>query len=141
MKLRIALSTVIISSIFVIFSSTNVGAKQNIDTFWTKFKTAVVKGDKFTVASLTQFPLSMPFGRSSIKTKGEFIRNYDDIMNMEANAKRCFRIQNIKKEGSSYHVSCTFKSLPETSDNRPIFYNFEKTKNGWKFVGLDNINE
>lgn len=119
----------------------NASAQTDINTFWTKFKAAVVKGDKNAVAGMTNFPLSMPFGHKSVKTKADFIKRYDKIMNMEANAKRCFQNANLEKQGNRYEIACTFKSEPESSDNRPIVYYFTKTKTGWKFAGLDNINE
>jgi hypothetical protein len=62
-------------------------------------------------------------------------------MNLEANVKRCFQNTKLEKQDKYYFVSCTFKSEDESSDNRPILYYFEKTKSGWKFTGIDNINE
>lgn len=124
----------------LIFSSA-AQAQSNINDFWKKFKTAVVKGDKAAVANLTDFPLEMPFGFKSIKSKADFIRRYAQIMNLEANAKRCFQNANLEKQGNRYEIACTFKSEPESSNNRPIVYYFTKTKTGWKFAGLDNINE
>lgn len=121
----------------------NVSAQTDINVFWGKFKTAVVKGDKLAVAGMTKFPLSMPYGVKSVKTKADFIKRYDKIINMEANAKRCFQAQKPQKDDNSkdYFVACTFKGEPESSDNRPIVYYFTKTKTGWKFSSLDNINE
>ena len=75
------------------------------------------------------------------KSKADFIRRYDRILNLEANAKRCFQAMTPEKNGKYYSVNCTFKSEPESSDNRPIFYYFERTKTGWRFVSLDNSNE
>ena len=124
----------------LIFSS-SARAQSNFNSFWTNFKTAVVTNNKTADANLTKFPLSMPFGVKSVKTKADFIRRYDKIMNMEANASRCFQAGTPEKEGNRYAISCTFKSEPESSDNRPIIYYFERTRTGWKFTGLDNINE
>lgn len=125
-----------------ILTLTNVAnAQQDINKFWKNFKTAVVRGDKNTVANLTKFSLSMPYGVKSVRTKTEFIRRYDKIMNLEANAKRCFQNAKLEKQGNRYEIACTFKSEPESSDNRPIVYYFMRTKTGWKFAGLDNINE
>lgn len=131
-----------ILSVGFLFATLNVSAQTDINAFWAKFKTAVAKGDKNAVANMTRFPLLMPFGVKSVKTKADFIKRYDKILNMEANAKRCFQAQNIEKDNANrYFVTCTFKSEPESSDNRPIVYYFEKTKLGWKFSSLDNVNE
>lgn len=118
-------------------------AQSNFNTFWLKFKTAVVKGDKVAVANLTSFPLEMPYGVRTVKSRAEFIKRYDKIINLEANGKRCFQAQKPRKDENSnrYYIDCTFKSEPESSDNRPIIYYFTKTKTGWKFSSLDNINE
>ncbi|NJK33875.1 MAG: hypothetical protein HC919_02415 [Oscillatoriales cyanobacterium SM2_2_1] len=119
----------------------SISAQTDFNTFWKKFKTAVVNNDKSTVASLTKFPLSMPFGVKSVKTKAEFLKGYDSILNMEANARRCFQATKPKQEEKGYAVYCTFRQLPESSENRPIRYYFKRTETGWKFEGLDNINE
>jgi hypothetical protein len=119
-----------------------VSAQTEVQKFWKKFKAAVVRNDKKAVASMTRFPLSMPFGFGDVKSRADFIRRYDRIINMEANAKRCFKAQTLAKGADGrWFVGCTFKSEPESSDNRPIVYYFTKTKRGWKFSGLDNINE
>jgi hypothetical protein len=143
MKIKITLTFILIASIFAMSLPSNIYAQQNIDQFWVKFKNAVTKSDKNAVANMTNFPLSMPYGVKTVKTKADFIKRYDKILNMEADAKRCFEARSVEKEENSkrYFINCTFKGEPESSDNRPIYYYFEKTKSGWKFTGLDNINE
>jgi hypothetical protein len=116
-------------------------AQSDFNTFWTKFKTAVKKADKATVVSLTKFPVSMPFGMRAVKSKADFLARYNKIFSGEANAARCFENTKPEKREAFYEVACTFKSEPESSDNRPIVYTFELTKQGWRFVSLDNINE
>jgi len=123
------------------FATMSVSAQADFNTFWTKFNTAVAKNDKAAVASMTKFPLVMPYGVKNVKTKAEFLKHYDDIINMEANAKRCFQATKPIRDGKTYAVWCTFESEPESSNNRPIGYYFAKTKTGWKFAGLDNVNE
>ncbi len=136
MKIKFVLATIVV---FALFSTSF--AQQNINSFWKNFKTAVVRGDKNAVAKMTKFPLSMPYGVKSVKSKADFIKRYDKIMNLEANAKRCFQAAKLEKQGKYYFISCTFKQNVESSDDRPILYYFEKTKTGWKFTSLDNINE
>jgi len=137
MKLKFLLA--ICLGIFIF--SDAVEAQNDFNLFWKKFKTAVIKGDKKAVAEMSKFPLSMPYGVKTVRTKAEFIRRYNDILNLEANSKRCFAAVAPEKDGKQYSVNCTFKQLPESDDNRPIFYYFEKTRMGWKFARLDNINE
>ena len=91
---------------------------------------------------MTKFPLEMPYGVKSIKTKADFIKRYDEIFNGEADAAKCFPKTELEKENSKrYGVYCGFKKTPSDSENTPINYYFELTKDGWKFAGLDNINE
>jgi hypothetical protein len=129
-----------ISLILMLFGN-SVFAKDDFNSFWKKFKSAVVNGDKNAVAGMTKFPLSMPYGVKSIKSKAYFLKHYDEIMNHEANAKRCFKVAKLEKYEKYYEIGCTFKQNDESSEDRPISYIFEKTKSGWKFVGIDNINE
>lgn len=139
MKLKFMLATCL--GILMLSGATQ--AQSNINVFWAKLKSAVVKGDKTTVANMVKFPFGMPYGHRSVRTKADFIKRYEKIMNLEANVKRCFQTTKLEKydQSNDYFVSCTFKSEPESSDNRPILYYFTKTKAGWKFAGLDNINE
>lgn len=121
--------------------SNSVFAQNDFNSFWKKFKTAVINGDKKAVANMTKFPLSMPYGVKSIKSKSYFLKHYEEIMNLEANAKRCFKVAEIEKYGKMYEIACTFKQNDESNEDRPITYYFQKTKSGWKFAGIDNVNE
>ena len=127
--------------IWFCFSAASVSAQNDFNTFWTKFKTAVVKNDKAAVAGMTRFPLMMPYGVGDVKTKAQFLKDYDGIVNLEANARRCFQATKPVIDQKAYAVWCTFKTEPESSNNRPIAYLFGRTRTGWKFTGLDNVNE
>jgi hypothetical protein len=98
MKFKTTLTFILITSVFAMSLPANIYAQQNIDQFWAKFKNAVIKGDKNAVANMTKFPLSMPYGVKTVKTKADFIKRYDKILNMEADAKRCFETRSIEKE-------------------------------------------
>ncbi len=104
--------------------------------FWNGFRSAVIKRDKFSVAEMTRFPFQMPHLQQPIKTKAEFIRRYDSVFNGEADAVKCFENAKLTSNG----VYCGFRNAPDNED-KPIYYYFEKTKAGYKSVGLDNINE
>jgi hypothetical protein len=117
------------------------GAPQtDFPTFWKKFKSAVIAADKAAVAEMTKFPMSIY--SSTIKTREEFLRRYGKIFNGEANAAQCFASAEPQKESArSYSVYCPFKQTPNDKENAPIRFIFELTSSGWKFTGLDNINE
>jgi hypothetical protein len=117
-------------------------AHTDFSTFWQEFKSAVAVGDKAAVAQMTKFPLSMPYGVKAVKNKENFLRRYDEIFEGEANAAQCFRSAESQKESDRrYDIYCPFKETPNDLENAPIRFMFELTKGGWRFVGLDNINE
>jgi hypothetical protein len=117
-------------------------AHTDFPSFWHKFKSAVVAGDKASVAEMTKFPLSMPYGVKAVKSKENFLRRYDEIFKGEANAAQCFAKAEPRKEAAQrYEIYCPFKGTPDDMENAPIRFVFELTKAGWRFVGLDNINE
>ncbi|HEX8249507.1 MAG TPA: hypothetical protein VF599_15110 [Pyrinomonadaceae bacterium] len=110
--------------------------------FWAKFKSAVAKKDKNAAASLSRLPVSMPAFQKSVRTKADFLRRYNHIFNGEADAAKCFRNSPLQKVSAKrYEVNCGFKTDRTGDGGEPIVYSFELTKSGWKFVGLDNINE
>ena len=105
-------------------------------------KSAVIAGDKAKVAGMTKFPLSMPYEVKAVKNKEEFLRRYGEIFKGEANAAQCFKSGEPHKETDrEYGIYCPFKDTPNDWENAPIRFIFELTKGGWKFVGLDNVNE
>lgn len=126
----------------ILLSLSNVFAGSDFSTFWNGFKSAVVAGDKAKVAEMTKFPLAMPYEVKAVKNKESFLRRYDEIFKGEANAAQCFRsIEPQKESDGRYGIYCPFKETPEDKENAPIHFIFESTKGGWKFVGLDNVNE
>jgi hypothetical protein len=117
-------------------------AQTDFSTFWKKFRSAVIAGDKATVAEMTKFPLSMPYLLKAVKNKEDLLRRYNEIFKGEANAARCFATGEPQKESAGhYEIYCPFKETPDDRENAPIRFEFELTKGGWKFVGLDNVNE
>jgi hypothetical protein len=131
-----------VAAILVLFFLARVFAQTEFSEFWTKFRSAVVAGDKAGVAEMTKFPLSMPYGVKAVKSKEDFLRRYNEIFKGEANAAQCFASGKPQKElASRYQIYCPFKETPNDWENAPIRFEFELTKSGWKFAGLDNINE
>jgi hypothetical protein len=125
---------------FLLFS--NAFAQTDFAAFWQKFKSAVARGDKSAVAAMTKFPLSMPYLQKKVKDKADLLRRYDEVFDSEANAAQCFAKAEAKKESARrYQVFCPFKKTPKDWENTPIAYYFELTSAGWKFTGLDNVNE
>ena len=109
------------------------------DTFWQTFKTAVSKRDVETIARLSKFPLKMSYGISSVKTKAQLQRRYRQIFNEQTDAAACFNKALPEKDPANpkhFSVAC-----PDAAGNPVVIYHFEQTRAGWKFTGLDNLNE
>ncbi len=133
---------IVLAAILILSSFPNAFAESDFSAFWQKFKSAVIAGDKAMVADMTKFPLSMPHQIKAVTNKEDFLRRYDEIFKGEANAAQCFgSVEPHKESDLRYEIFCPFKETPKDKDNAPIRFVFELTKNGWRFVGLDNINE
>ena len=109
------------------------------DTFWQTFKTAVSKRDVETIARLSKFPIGMSYGIPSIKTKAQLSKRYRQVFNEQTDAAACFakaKIEMDPENAKHFSVAC-----PDAAGNEVVIYHFEQTRTGWKFAGLDNLNE
>jgi hypothetical protein len=111
-----------------------------IEEFWEKFRDAVTKGNKTAVAGLSRFPISMPYGMSSVKNRTQLIRRYRDVFNHDgSSASDCFTTAKPVTDPArpkEFTVGC--KNL---AGDEVIIYTFQRTPAGWRFAHLDNINE
>ena len=131
-----------LAGIVILLFSSSVFAQSDFSAFWKEFKSAVIAGDRAKAANMTRFPLSMPYSIKAVKNKEDFLRRYNEIFKGEANAAQCFGSTEPRKESARrYEIYCPFKETPDDRENAPIRFLFEVTKGGWRFVGLDNINE
>jgi hypothetical protein len=129
-----------LAGILVLLLSPKAFAETDFSAFWKKFRSAVIAADKGAVAEMTKLPMSM-YG-ADIRNRAEFLRRYGEVFNGEANAATCFASAEPQKESARrYAVYCPFKDTPNDRENSPIRFIFELTNSGWKFAGLDNINE
>jgi hypothetical protein len=141
-SIRVIRGQSFLAGILILLFSSTAFAQSDFSSFWKKFKAAVIAGDKATVTGMTKFPLSMPYEIKAVKNKEDFSRRYDEIFKGEANAAQCFKSAEPHKQSDrQYDIYCPFKETPNDWENAPIRFIFEWTKGGWKFVGLDNVNE
>jgi len=111
----------------------------SIADFWSKFSAAVIKGDKIAVAAATRFPVSMPYGMAPVKTRAQLSKRYRTVFNGEANAAKCFATAKPETDPANpktFSVAC-----PNAAGHEVVIYSFTRTASGWKFTGLDNLNE
>ena len=143
MRKRVKINTSLwLAGILILSFFPNTFAETDFPGFWNKFRSAVIAGDKATVAGMTKFPLSMPYLVKAVKNKDDFLRRYNEIFKGEANAAQCFASAESQKASPRRHeIYCPFKETPDDKENAPVRFIFELTKSDWKFAGLDNINE
>lgn len=138
---RITMLCLCLSLGTTVFAATSSSRQDNdgFAAFWQKFKTAVISGDKATVAALSKFPIGMPYGIRSIRNQADLNKRYREVFNEQTNAAKCFAKHKPERDPTNqklYSVYC-----PDAGGNEVVSYSFERTKLGWKFVSLDNINE
>ena len=114
-------------------------ADSSFETFWQAFKTAVSKRDVETIARLSKFPVGMSYGIPSVKTKAQLSRRYKQVFNDQSDAAACFA--KSKPEADAGNTKHFTVACPDAAGNEVVIYHFEKSRTGWKFTGLDNINE
>ena len=116
----------------------------SMPAFWEKFKAAVIKGDKETVAALSQFPISLNDGMTPLRNKAQFMNKYRFLFSGETNAAKCFPKAKpevepaTKKRPKEFTIGCAFAS--GGGEDEPFEYRFTLTRNGWRFTSFTNIN-
>jgi hypothetical protein len=114
-------------------------AANYFETFWEAFRTAVSKHDMEGVARLSKFPISMSYGIPSIRTKAQLSKRYRQLFNEQTDAAVCF--SKAKPEVNAKNPKQFTVACPDAAGNEVVIYHFEQTRTGWKFTGLDNLNE
>jgi hypothetical protein len=112
---------------------------ESAKTFFQSFKTAISKRDVESIARLSKFPIGMSYGVPAIKTKAQLSRRYRQLFNEQTDAAACFSKAKIEMDPENpkrFSVAC-----PDAAGNEVVIYHFEQMKLGWKFTGLDNLNE
>ena len=111
----------------------------SIDTFWMKFKAAVIKSDEEAVATMAQFPITMPYGVAAIRSKAQLLKRYRDLFNRQADAAKCFA--EAKPETDTANKNRFTVACKDAAGNEVVIYGFVRTRGVWKLRSLDNINE
>jgi hypothetical protein len=109
------------------------------DTFWQQFKTAVSNKNVEAIASMSRFPIGMSYGIPSVKNKTDLRKRYRKVFAEQSNAAACFK--NAKLEVDHENSKHFTVACPDVAGNEVVIYHFNETKTGWKFTGMDNLNE
>src|ERR1051325_11704801 len=81
----------------------------SMETFWQKFRTAVIAGDKQTVGALSSFPLDMSYGIPSIKNRAALRRRWKEVFSDQTDAVKCFGTKSPETEAGkprAFTVAC-----------------------------------
>ena len=111
----------------------------SIMSFWDKFKAAVIKGDRESIATMSQFPITMPYGIPSVKTRVQLLKRYREVFKRQADAAKCFAESRPEVDTANknrFTVGCK-----DAAGNEVVIYGFVRTRGVWKLKSLDNINE
>ena len=109
------------------------------DTFWQQFKTAVSNKDVDAIATLSRFPIGMSYGIPTVKSKVDLRKRYRKVFNEQSDAAACF--SKAKPETDPDNAKHFTVACPDAAGNEVVIYHFNETKSGWKFTGMDNLNE
>jgi hypothetical protein len=137
--LKLNLASLIIAINVLSVCGTPLQTDPSIDTFWMKFRTAVIKGDKEAIATMVQFPITMPYGVPAIRTRAQLLKRYRDLFNEQADAVKCFGSAKPEVDPAiknKFTVACK-----DAAGNDVVIYDFVKIRGVWKLESLDNINE
>jgi len=133
---KLILLTVLFFSLFAAGGSETSNAQKNqrlnstpkaFRIFYAKFRNAVVKGDKNTVASLTQFPFKYGFdaGDEGTFSKAQFIKRFVDIFGGE---RKIFGQKN-----PIFYLYSETGTFELTDSDDASHYTFEKKGASYKF--------
>jgi hypothetical protein len=109
------------------------------DTFWQQFKTAVANKNVDAIATLSRFPIGMSYGIGSVKTKADLRRRYRKVFTEQSDAAACF--SKATPEADPENAKHFTIACPDSAGNEVVIYHFNLTRTGWKFTGMDNLNE
>lgn len=115
---------------------------ESMATFWEKFKSAVIKRDKETVASLSRFPVWRGEAWGNINNRTQLGRRFKELFFSETNAAECFpkaKLHVEKDRPREFVVTCPFAT--NDGGGEVFVYTFTRTRTGWKFTSFENINE
>ena len=127
------MKTILILSVLLL------AANDSHQASWDQFKAAVSKKDVDTIATLSRFPIGMSYGIPTVKNKLDLRKRYRKVFNAQSDAAACF--SKVKPELDPENAKHFTVACPDAAGNDVVIYHFTETKTGWKFTGMDNLNE
>jgi hypothetical protein len=127
------IKTILILSVLLL------AANDSYQAFWDQFRAAVGKKDVDTIATLSRFPVGMSYGIPTVKNKLDLRKRYRKVFNEQSDAAACF--SKAKPEIDPENAKHFTVACPDAAGNEVVIYHFNETRTGWKFTGMDNLNE
>lgn len=145
--------TIILFTFFAVFATfvnaqTKLSDQKAFDIFFKAFKTAVAKGNKNAVASMTNFPFYDRTGevfddtnKLEFKNKAEFIKNYDKIFTESvklaiANKKPYTKIKGENNPGGGPELGEFQLDNDDAGNDRQSPLYFKKVNGKYKLAGI-----
>jgi hypothetical protein len=104
----------------------------SFQSFWTKFKTAVLSSNTAAVAQLSKFPIGISSPASNIKNRSELQTRFSEVFVDPVSASECFARTEPSRDTENpevFTVACRYDNGSDAAA-----YQFEHTKSGWKFT-------
>ncbi len=101
-------------------------------SFWKRFKTAVISDNGETVATLSKFPLGMSSPAHNIKNRSELRHRFREVFVDQVNASQCFARTEPSRDTENremFTVACRYDKGSDAAA-----YQFERTTSGWRFT-------
>ena len=127
------MKTILILSVLLL------AANDSHQAFWDQFRAAVSKQDVETIATLSRFPIGMSYGIPSVKSKLDLRKRYRKVFKEQSDAAACFA--KAKPEIDPENAKHFTVACPDAAGTEVVIYHFTQTRTGWKFTGMDNLNE
>ena len=86
-----------LAGILILLLFPNAFAQTDFSAFWKKFMSAVIAGDKATVAEMMKFPLSMPAFQKAVKNRPDFCSVIIEILMARPTPPNVLRAPNHEK--------------------------------------------
>lgn len=104
----------------------------NFQSFWARFKTAVINGNRENVAQLSKFPIGISSPAPNIKNRFELRQRFREVFVDPINASECFARTEPSRDTENpelFTVACRYDRGSDAAA-----YQFEHTKSGWRFT-------
>jgi hypothetical protein len=131
MKKATLVSCLLLCGTALLQAGSSFGRDDDFQSFWVKFKTAVIRRDKKTVARLSRFPIAVADGVPKIQNSPDLSRRFEELFKRQTDAAQCFATKQPAPDTENpnrFTIVC-----PNVKDVF-VAYEFERTDVGWRFI-------